>query len=79
MPGATKRHPRGSWLWYEVELLAIEEDASTGTITDPRSFFLLQRPDGYDWTGLTQQEDQACGFCGRPERALHQRKLGARQ
>ena len=75
VPGATKRHPRGSWLWYEVELLAIEEDASTGTITDPRSFFLLQRPDGYDWTGLTQQEDQACGFCGRPERALHQRKF----
>ena len=75
VPGATTRHPRGSWLWYEVELLAIEEDASTTQITDPRSFFLLQRPDGYDWTGLTQQEDQACGFCGRPERALHQRKF----
>ena len=64
---ALAKEPAGSWLWYEVELLAIEEDASTGTITDPRSFFCCSGG-RLHWTGLTQQEDQACGFVeGRSE------------
>ena len=76
IPDASAQHPRGHAVCYEVELITIEEDATTQQVADPQSFFLLQRPDGYDWTGLTATStEKACGFCGRPERALHQRSF----
>ena len=56
VPGATTRHPRGSWLWYEVELLAIEEDASDGHNHGPAVLLLVAaagrlRLDRIDATG----------------------------
>ena len=63
--------PAGVLAWAEVELLAIEE-VTRRAQSRTRVLLLIATADGYDWTGLTQQEDQACGFCGRPS-ALHQK------
>ena len=83
VPGYSKESPRGTWLLFEVDLLACElqDESVTGKeLVDPNSFSLLQRPDGYDWNGMDHatmnpfRNEKQCSWCRKPTRLMHGNK-----